>query len=99
MLPCSIGDVVIGIGGQVFPGPARKPVLASSGSFAPSPLSSARSMIVLKPGVTTATFASSIASLVHTLLPMAVRQATEPLSTVGSGNPAKPPVKILMYQL
>ena len=61
-------------------------MLASSGSFAPSPLSSARSMIVLKPGTTTDTFDSSIASLVHVLVPMAVRQTTWPLSTTGSGN-------------
>ena len=58
-------------------------MLASSGSFAPSPLSIARSMIV-KPGGASPVFDWSIRSRVQTLLPIAVRQTTSPLSSTRS---------------
>ena len=47
---------------------------------------------------TTGVFDAVTASLVHALVPIAVRQVTSPLSATGSGNPRKPPVKMLMYQ-
>ena len=87
MLPDSIGVVESGTVGQVAPGPDRKPVLESSGWFDPSPLSTARSWIVWKPGTTTPTFDDVTASLLHELVPIAVRHVTSPLIWIVSGNP------------